>query len=377
MKIGIITFHASNNCGSMLQAYGLQKTLDSLGYANEIINFSNRSQRHMYALLRKPGNIHDTLYDLAVLRYFKIFKAHYYDYKQFLKNHLRLGVKEYYRQEEMVETNFEYDLFIAGSDQVWNILCPDADDAYYLNFVYDSKKKIAYAPSFGATSIKESSKHVDRYKDFLVCFDHISIRENNGAKWIKELIGKDVPVLLDPTMLLEKIDYLNLLKEEKKLEEKYIFYYAFNYSDEVNFIVQTIGNKLNLPIYILDVKNWVKKGRKYGFILSKQSGPITFLNLLLNAELVLTTSFHGSVFSILGEKKFWFIDSSMHNKNDDRAETLLNMFGLENRFMKKCQEIDKMNASEIMQDWDYEGVLNILQYQRNKAKIFLLDSIEN
>lgn len=361
----------------MLQAYGLQKTLDSLGYANEIINFSNRSQRHMYALLRKPGNIHDTLYDLAVLRYFKIFKAHYYDYKQFLKNHLRLGVKEYYRQEEMVETNFEYDLFIAGSDQVWNILCPDADDAYYLNFVYDSKKKIAYAPSFGATSIKESSKHVDRYKDFLVCFDHISIRENNGAKWIKELIGKDVPVLLDPTMLLEKIDYLNLLKEEKKLEEKYIFYYAFNYSDEVNFIVQTIGNKLNLPIYILDVKNWVKKGRKYGFILSKQSGPITFLNLLLNAELVLTTSFHGSVFSILGEKKFWFIDSSMHNKNDDRAETLLNMFGLENRFMKKCQEIDKMNASEIMQDWDYEGVLNILQYQRNKAKIFLLDSIEN
>ena len=87
-------------------------------------------------------------------------------------------------------------------------------------------------------------------------------------------------------MFLSKEEYLDLAKSDKLIKGKYIFYYAFNYSDSVNEIVKKISEKLKMPVYILDVKSWVKKAKKYGFILSEGSGPITFLNLLMNAELV-------------------------------------------------------------------------------------------
>lgn len=81
-----------------------------------------------------------------------------------------------------------------------------------------------------------------------------------------------------------------------------------------------------MSVYILDTKNWVKSGKKYGFIITQHSGPKVFIKYLFGAELVLTTSFYGTVFSIIEKKKFWFIDSDMHNSDDDRAETLLSMF---------------------------------------------------
>lgn len=374
MKIGIITFHSSNNCGSMLQSYALQKTLTSLGCENEIIDFSNKAQKHMYALFRKPTNVHDIIYDLVTLCYYKKFKLHYSDYRSFLEDKITLTDKSYENNEELKSIVPNYDVFVTGSDQVWNICCPDADDAYYLNFVKD-KPKIAYAPSFGATCIAQKSDNPELYKEYLKQMTYISIRENNGAKWIKELIGRDVPVLVDPTMLLTKEDYQKLSSEQEGISGKYIFYYAFNYSDEVNAIVKKISEELGIPVYMLDAKSWVKKAKKYGFKLTKHSGPIAFLNLVMNAELVLTTSFHGTVFSILGEKKFWFINSSMHREEDDRAGTLLKMFELEERVLETSDiEISK---SKISSDWNYDSTREILQYERQRALAFLNEALES
>lgn len=370
--IGIITFHESNNCGSMLQCYALQQTLNKYGYDNEVINFSNKAQRHMYALLRKPRNLHDIMYDMGTLAYWRRFKQHYTDYKAFLKNNICVSREEYENGCELKKIGSCYDAYITGSDQVWNTKCPDADDAYYLNFV-ENKPKIAYAPSFGATNLLDDYDTKDKYAKLLNEVDCLSIRENNGAKWIREMTGREAQVLLDPTMLLKRSDYECLLKDMPRVKEKYIFYYAFSYSDEVNKAVKAIAEKYQLPVYVMDAKNWVKNCRKYGFRLTERSGPLTFLQMLFNAELVLTTSFHGTVFSIIGKKKFWFIDSMMHNKNDDRAGTILGMFGLENR-MLFSEELEK---KEAMQSIDYIECEQRLEEKRKQSFDYLINSLSS
>ncbi|BCJ96733.1 hypothetical protein acsn021_43020 [Anaerocolumna cellulosilytica] len=370
MKIGIITFHESNNCGSMLQSYALQKTLERMGYKNEIINFSNNEQQHMYALFRKPRSLKDIALNMVTLLFYPRFKCHYEDYKSFLRKWLVLGKTRYTDNLQLMDNPGDYDAYITGSDQVWNTTCPDGDDAYYLNFVSD-KLKIAYAPSFGATYLTEEEKEPETYIKYLKDFDYMSIREDNGAKWIYEMTGQTVPVLLDPTMLLGSNEYAKMAAKETAVKGKYIFYYAFRYSEEVNRVVRAISKQLNMPVYIIDAKSWVKKGARFGFRLTKKSGPLVFLKMIAEAQLVLTTSFHGTAFSIINHKKFWFIDSSMHNANDDRAITILNMFGLKERMVTG----DELLIKDVMSGITFTYADQQLKRMQTKSINFLQESL--
>jgi len=370
MKIGIITFHESNNCGSMLQSYALQKTLDRMGYNNEIINFSNKEQQHMYALFRKPRSLKDIALNIVTVLFYPRFQCHYENYKSFLRDWLVLGKTRYTTTQQLKDNTGDYDAYITGSDQVWNTTCPDGDEAYYLNFVSD-KLKIAYAPSFGATCLLEEEKEPEKYIKYLKDFDYISIREDNGAKWIYEMTGQRVPVLLDPTMLIGRNEYAKMADRETGIKEKYIFYYAFRYSEEVNQVVRAISKQLHMPVYIIDAKSWIKKGARFGFRLTKKSGPLVFLKMIAEAQLVLTTSFHGTVFSIVNHKKFWFIDSSMHNANDDRAITILKMFGLEERMVTGDELLKKDVMSKVM----YTYADQQLKVMQNKSLEFLKEAL--
>ncbi len=365
-KTATITFHAPHNCGSMLQSYALQKILQRMGYQNEIIDFSNEGQQYMYAFFRKPKKMRDILYNAAKLFYYRKFRTHYKDYEHFLSNYLDLTEESYSNASQLEVLEEKYDAFLTGSDQVWNTATTDFDDAYFLSFV-KNKKKIAYATSFGTTRIVETMEGYARYKEYMEDLDYISIRENNGARWIEEMIGRKPEVLLDPTMVLKKEDYVDLLRQVQNPKEKYIFYYAFHYSDEVNTTVKRISEELGMPVYILDAKSWVKIAKKYGFKLTKNSGPIAFLNYLFHAELVLTTSFHGTVFSILGKKKFWFIDSTMHNESDDRTQTILDMLDLSHR-MKAGKDITK---ERVLEEIDYTQADLLLEEKRKASLNFL------
>lgn len=370
MNVGIMTFHASNNCGSMLQAYALQKTLIHLNVNNEIIDYSNKKQRHLYSFIRFPINHHDILHNFGVLLFFPVFFKHYNDYKHFKNNYLDLSKENYKTLKDLLRISNDYEIYIAGSDQVWNIMCPDADDAYFLNFT--NKKKVAYSPSFGNTVIERFSQDVDKYRRLLNDFSYISIRECNGAKWIKHLIGRTVPVLLDPSLLLSYEEYTGLIKELDVISEKYIFYYAFSYSDEVNEYVKKISNKLKLPVYVIDARGWLKKAWKYGFKLYKHSGPLYFINLLFNAELVLTTSFHGTAFSVIGHKNFWFIDSKMRDPDDDRAYTLIRGLNLEDRMILG----EKLMKINIMEKVNYSIADELLNKQKVKSLNFLKQALD-
>jgi len=370
-KIGIITFHASHNCGSMLQALALQRKVDQLANTkSEIIDFSNKRQQRMYSIFVNPKNLKEFIKNILSIPFYGKLKKHYNSHLNFIKNYFNLTEMSYETQEQLKNLNGYFEYWICGSDQIWNITCGDADDAYFLNFVTEGIK-IAYAPSLGAINIVEKADNIEKYKKYISEFSALSIRELNGKRRIEELVNRNVELLLDPTLLMLPEEWDEYISQ-KLYDYNYIFYYAFHYSPEVNKIVKSISKNLKIPVIILDVKAWGIKGIFLnGFKISKEFGPIAFLNLIKNANLVLTTSFHGTVFSVLYKKKFWYISSSMHNKDDDRAITLLNQVNLTERLVN----INEIEMDNILSEIDFSKTTQSLNRQRQNSINFLKKSL--
>lgn len=365
MKIGIITFHASLNCGSMLQAFALQNILEhKYGAEVEIINYSNLGQRNYYALwdfFPRPAVLKNNIESIG---HYDIIKRVRADYEEFADKYFNISTKLLKRRSQLIGIDEKYDIVIAGGDQVWNVRCRDADKAYFLSFVKNAKK-VAYSPSLGARNINTECLNPKQYAKLVKDFDYLSVREDNGQKWIKELTGIDVPIVADPTVLMTAEDWKNALPVEK-IDEDFILFYAFSYSNEQNNeIMKQLIEKMEMPIYIIDGKSWaVNRLDRYGIKLWKQSGPIGLLSLLDSAKLVFVQSFHGIVFSALFHKTFWSLRNKViKNINDDRARVILRQTGLENRAIT----YDELLARDLMKEIDYTEVDKNMQKMRESA----------
>ena len=377
MKIGIITFHASHNCGSMLQAYALCKVLRDEYHQNaELIDFSNSGSRQMYSLWnnkmfyrsgRPIMNVLKT--NISNLFHYKAVKSVMDDYEDFSSKYLPKSKGTYKNTMPLKGIEQNYDMLISGGDQVWNICCTDADDAYFLSFAHNVKKA-AYSPSLGAMNILKYAKNPNKYRKYLLDYDFLSVRELNGQKWLKELVGVDVPIVPDPTLLLSADEWCKVLPVPE-IEGKYIFNYAFSYgNEENNKILKQISDKYNLPVYIIDAKSYYRYNleKKYGFKLYKQSGPLAFLGLMKNAELVLTQSFHGSLFAAKFNRCFWsYKNAVVRNPDDDRARCVLNQLGLIDRY----QTFSDLLGMDLMQPINYEIVNPILDVLSKNGKDYL------
>lgn len=370
MKIGIITFHASLNCGSMLQAYALKEVLSDKYDADvEIINYSNWGQRNYYAnwdCFPRPAVLKN---NIKAIPHYAAIERMRSDYLEFEKEYLGINGKLLKKKSELRGIDSKYDIVIAGGDQVWNVRCRDADDAYFLSFVH-SAKKVAYSPSLGARNINKECLNPAKYEKLIKKFDYLSVRENNGQKWIKELTGLDIPIIADPTVLFTGEEWEDKLHIKEANREKFILYYAFYYSnDENNKILQSVSKKYNMPIYIINGKQWnIHKLDQYGIRLWEKSGPIGFLTLMKNAELVLVQSFHGIVFSALFHKTFWSLRNSIiKNQNDDRARVILKQTGLESRAIR-YEDLEKM---DLLEPLDYTDVDKNLQKMREEAFAYI------
>ena len=332
MKIAIITFHASDNCGSQLQTYALSRVLqDHFGVTPDVIDYSNLHQQEVYATFRKIHSVKDLVRNLYRLLFLHLLKPYHQSFRDFISNHVHLTNDCYSLPEELKTLDGKYDIYITGSDQVWNTKAYDFDDSYFLDFVTRGRK-IAYATSLGATNIIESSCDKIKYTKLLDDFSMLSVREKNAQLLLQTITDKPIELLLDPTLLLSKSDWDALAGDEPLIKGKYIFYYAFSYAKNPNRIVKKLSEKYNMPVYIVDAKAWaLRRMFMDGFKLAPQFGPKAFLNLIKYSELVLTTSFHGTALSVAMEKKFWFVKTPMLNPRDDRATSLLNQLGLPDR----------------------------------------------
>ncbi len=367
-KVGIITFHNSYNCGSMLETFAMQEIIRKGGLKSEIVNFSSLGQIKLYNAWFENNSLKNIVKNFLIMPHINRIKNNNKKYIDFQKKYFKLS--EFTTVSNTLNDD-AYDTVISGSDQIWNITIDDYDDAYFLNWVQNAKK-IAYSPSFGSKNILKYSNNPDKYAQYILSYDAVSVRENNGKKWINDLTGLDVPVLLDPTLLLEKKDYENLIAKDVNENGEYIFFYSPGFNKDICKYVKRVADKYNMRVITWSSKSYyVKNVKKYGFSLPKYENPEVYLYLIKNAKLIFTTSYHGTIFSTIFKKKFYTIKNGGMYGDDDRVITLLNQINL----------LDRLIPYKFDDTFDYMSEPNFDESDKNLSKLreksvkFLTDNI--
>lgn len=357
-KIGLISFHRANNYGAVLQAYALSDIIKRLGYNPITIDYKNQSIENSYALYYFKGRSLKSIISGAIT--YHIRKKKKYKYEDFRSKFLTL-----YEVTDLFSMNCDiFSKFITGSDQVWNYKIILFDKVYFLNFVYDHKKKNSYAASFGFDRVPD--EFLDDYKKLLSDFNHISVRESQGANIIKELIGRDAEVCLDPTMLLSGDEWCKI-SHDFKSKKDYILIYQMATSQSLLDFAVYLSKKTNCDIiYISDaIRKRIKATYASGI------GPLEFLGLLKNAKYVVTNSFHGTAFSINFNKPF-FVEMLPPPANvNSRLKSILDIFDLRSR------QIINGNNDNIFNEIDYTSVNQKLELERQRSLDYLKRILEN
>lgn len=359
-KLAIVTISYGHNYGNKLQNYAMQEVYKKFGLEVKTIKFNPTiNKKNNYMLLLKNMDIHTIINKIKKKINYKdyknIFSKRLSNFKEFDK--LISYTKDFYEDTyKNMEEQFDY--YSVGSDQVWNAYFSDFSSYYLLNFI-DSENKIAYAPSFGVDSIPQSLEK--EFKESLMKFKALSCREDSGAKILEKLTGKSIPVVVDPTILLNTDEWDKILKNPEKYQnKKYIFlYFLGKISDEKNIKIKEYAFKNECEIVnILDVFS-----EEYSY------GPSEFLSLIKNAYAVFTDSFHATLFSIMYKKAFYVFKRDDKNKSmSSRMDTLLETFELSDRVY--------YNNFEKLFDVNYENIDKILKIKREEANEYIKKSLQ-
>jgi len=372
MKIGIVTWFHYINYGTALQAYALQKFLKSNGYSCVLVNYVPQKKAFIEKIM--SGNYIKRVASKIESYRFKLLKHDIKEeiderkalFKDFLNKNIDFTPK-IQSNEDLYRLNDIIDCFICGSDQIWNP--ENLNGVYFLDFADEKKKKISYAPSFGVRSISASKKR--KVQKWINRIDKLSVREEEGARILNTITQKNVEVVVDPTLLLSSFDWEKCMINPD-IKEKYILCYFLGDKREYWDVARSFANKTKYKVVVIPVR-YSSFLKNYDIRISV--GPEEFIGLIKNAELVLTDSYHGTIFSILFEKDFYvfkrFNDFRKDSQNS-RVYSILKMCNLEerligNNFFVNCKHdisIDK-----------YERVFEVLNDKIKASKSFLLKNL--
>lgn len=329
-NVGILTFHSSENYGSVLQAYALSKKInDTKGFCCEIIDYSNKNQRALYAIFLKNNSPKNIVKNVRALLNFAQLKRRKNNFNYFINSVLPLSQEKYYCDEDLKNNNANYDLVVCGSDQIWNPRSLDFSLGFFgVDFPC---KKAAYAPSIRNSVVRDFEPCKEQVKTALQDFNYISVREGQSVPVFEKLTDKKVYCVCDPTLLLQKSDY-DLICTNNKLPDNYIFYYSIDYNPQSVEMVKEISKKLDKPVIIIFSTNKTYSVYFKGFHLAKNNAPGDFVNLVKNASLVLSTSFHGVAFSVVYRKNFFALKTNGYT--DSRIDNLLKNLNLSDRYIE-------------------------------------------
>ena len=288
-------------------------------------------------------------------------------YKEFRKK-INL-TRPYKTYNELKNKSKDYDAIIVGSDQLWlpvNVVA----DYYTLNWVDDNIKKISFATSFGVSSIPE--KYKDNYNKFLSRIDCISVREKEGVKLVKELSNKEATLVCDPTLLLTKDEWMEIQQKERIIKGKYILCYFLGKNIEHRKFAERLKKETGFKIVSLNhADEYVKYSDTFADETPYDIGPAEWINLIRNAEYVCTDSFHGTVFSLINNVKFFTFERYSNKKSkvstNSRIYSLLEIFSLKERILNGTEDINNVISYKI----DFENVNGKLKEFRNESKLFL------
>lgn len=368
-KIAIMTWLYNGNYGTLLQAYALHTFVKNAGYEVENINYRSSLKTKLKNWIvnkNSPalfiGKFKDKFSKIDSAANEKRNK----NFSDFLKSNIKL-TEFASSPEELVRFGNGYDAFICGSDQIWSPYL--MNPPYFLSFVPDNKPKIAYAPSFGVTST--SAKKEKMICDFVKRFNYVSVREKQGSDFLKRITGKDYPVMVDPTMLLERKDWEKFISDRIE-NEKYIFCYMLTYNQKYVNAIKEYADKNKLKVILIKNDTGFEST---GFTIVEDAGPQQWLNYIKFAENVFTDSFHCAIFSVIFHKELVlfkrFCDKSGASQNS-RIYTLTEMLDIKDRIADESNldKIGNMNAV------DFELTDSIIQAEANRSKNWLLNALE-
>lgn len=372
MRIGVVTFwYGKENYGMLLQCWALQQMLKQMGHSPFVIRYEPKSQRS--GILGKLINNYRFIKNFIKTSAQERSKIKRRGFDIFRENNLELSTNYYNNLSEIQKTPPIADCYIAGSDQIWaQLLSNKNNKVFFLDFGSQTTMRIAYAPSFSMKDYPLELKQ--QLREILKKFDAVSCREYDGVR-ICNSVGIKAVKVLDPTMLLKKENYLNFI-EKKEKKRKQIFIYSINISEpnEIRWMeLKNYANKRDLSILVTTANGYIRgeeifKGVEYSYATIPE-----WLSNIFNSELVVTTSFHGIVFSIIFEKNFIYIPlKGVYEKGNNRVFELLNDLNLGNRILTDTISYDNIMQNTI--DWSLVG--SCLNNLRKTSLEFLQDSID-
>ena len=363
-RVGLITIHAINNFGSLLQTYATQQTINRLGYDCEIIDYKYPNGYHLERI--KNNNP----YAVTKLSLVSRIRAHFYSKyvsPEIVGKKTALFAKErkallklsqtYESRESLMSNPPSYDIYVTGSDQVWNPRYLYDDTSFMLPFVSGSKK-IAFSASFGCTEIDE--RHQSMMRPLLEGYQHISTREESGVELVQEICGKQAVCTCDPTLLLNKEDWKAVFNDTPLVKGKYILCYILTYTANpypyAYRLVKYIQRILKMDVIFID-----ENGRYWCDLRNKSFqiyGPREIINLFQNASFVISSSFHGAAFSLNFRKDFYSIFPK--GVKDERQESLLRKVGALDRLVRVGDEFPAED-SVLIKNWS-EIEMHLTEY---------------
>lgn len=382
-KVGIVSCYFQHNYGSMLQAYATQKALDRLGVDNETIDISGfrgeiRKAKMLYffkasvtsdILLSKFGMLANVLRK-RMLKNDYAQKSAERDalFDAFWQKHFRLSPPCPSKKALGEYCQREYTDVLVGSDQLW-LPANIAADYYTLNFVPDSINTVAYATSFGQNTLpKDSAK---KAAVFLRRIRSIGVREESGQKLVKELTGREVPVVCDPTLLFTGEEWASVQNEEPLVAGKYILCYFLGNNPGQRDFAARLGRETGCNIVALPhLDEYVPSDEHYADEMLYRVDPADFMNLVRHAAYICTDSFHCTVFSMLYRKTFFVFRRYARKtacSTNSRLDSLLHLAGISGRILTGNEEVKACLSHSI----DYEAVEENLQLLRAQSYEYL------
>lgn len=348
MKIGILTFACAYNYGAMLQCYALQQTLKGLGHEVEVINY-----RPKYLETEFPYGFTPLRRLILTIRHIITmripFRVHNFNrFANFEKEYYQHSATTCHNAQEYASLIADYDAIVIGSDQVWNNRWNGTDPVWYgwHNEAKGAKLPtfITYAASAGAANFNADEDAL--FTKYMSHFKSLLVREECLQKSLKEKYNLDSQVVLDPT-LLANTETWTQWKEIKPVEGDYVLIYQGRDDDNALRIAEKIASDNNWRVICTDLYvNAKKRGIKRVLV-----SPNEFVGLVNHAKCVITTSFHGTAFSLICHTPFYYV--RLCDGMDERSESILAKIGLTSRLIEKdwngtMENIDFKSADEIL-----------------------------
>lgn len=365
MKVEIITLHRISNFGSLLQTYATQNAIEKMGYETEVLDFVPKGM----SFIRGCWPKNDTPVWKKAVKFFPhlvVSAVAHNNVDLFLKKYIHLSDKRYKSYHDLLKNTPLADAYLSGSDQVWNTQNnnpPEDLKAYYLGFVPEGKKRIAYAGSFGKSTFTPEEETI--IKEFIAKYDFVSVREDDGVR-ILQHFGFDNGVhVVDPTLLLSGEEWKKFASIKKAPEAGYVFVYNLNRNSLIKEVARTIAKEKGLRIInFSDTFDFVL-GAKNRFGNTAED----FVNHIANADYVVTDSFHGTAFSLNLNRQVIVVKAPRYNS---RIESILRVAGLlETRLVGTVEEGSKAASTTI----DYEIVNSRMASARIKSYEFLKNAL--